>query len=108
MSIREDSSLVKNQSIADWNYAQSMVLQGMIGLWKATGDGKYFKFIQKDVGLFNKNKRTNSPLVWIILYRARELLLLFQVTGKKEYLKEIEGAYKKPRLIIKYKERYWQ
>jgi len=100
MSIRQDPSLVKNQSSADWNYAQSMVLQGMLGLWKETGDGKYFKFIQKEVDLFNKNRRTNSLSGVDHLIPSREGLLLFQVTGKKEYLKEIDGAYKNQNLSL--------
>jgi unsaturated rhamnogalacturonyl hydrolase len=99
MSIREDSSLAKNQGIADWNYAQSTVLQGMIGLWKATGDGKYFKFIQKDVDLFNKN-RTNSPSGGEHLIPARELFLLFQVTGKRKYLDDIDSTYQKAGLAL--------
>jgi unsaturated rhamnogalacturonyl hydrolase len=100
MSIREDSSLTKNQGIADWNYAQSTVLQGMIGLWKATGDGKYFKFIQKNVDLFNKNKRTNSPSGGVHLIPARELFLLFQVTGKRKYLDDIDSTYQKSGLAL--------
>jgi unsaturated rhamnogalacturonyl hydrolase len=102
MSIQKDSAMVKRQGIADWNYGQSMVLKGMIGLWKATGDGKYFKFIQKDVDLFNKNKRTNSPGVNHLI-PARELLLLFQVTGKRQYLDDIDSAYKKSGLQLSVK-----
>lgn len=102
MSIENDSAMVKRQGIADWSYAKSMVLQGMIGLWKATGDGKYFKFIQKDVDLFNKNKRTNFPGVNHLI-PARELLLLFQVTGKRQYLDDIDSAYKKPGLALSVK-----
>lgn len=104
MSIREDSGFVKSQGTVDWNYAQSTVLQGMIGLWKATGDGKYFKFIQKNVDLFNKNKRTNFPSGVDHLIPARELLLLFQVTGKRKYLDDIDSAYKKSDLPLRINE----
>ena len=76
----------------------------MIGLWKATGDGKYFKFIQKNVDLFNKNKRTNSPSDGDHLIPARELFLLFQVTGKREYLDDIDSAYKKLGLALRIRE----
>jgi unsaturated rhamnogalacturonyl hydrolase len=104
ITIEKDSAMVKRQGIADWNYAQSMVLQGMIGLWKQTGDGKYFKFIQKDVDLFNKNKRTNSCGVNYLI-PARELLLLFRVTGKKQYLDNIDSAYKKSGLALSIKKK---
>ena len=47
---------------AKWTYGQDVVLQGMQGLWKATGDGKYFNYIQKSYGFLCGQVRQNPNL----------------------------------------------
>ncbi|MEO8415784.1 MAG: glycoside hydrolase family 88 protein [Ginsengibacter sp.] len=91
MSVWNDSVSSANGQSAKWNYDQSVVLQGIAGLWKATGDGKYFNYIQKsmdrlidDDGNIPTYKYENFTLDNIA--SGRNVLLLYNVTGKKKYL----------------------
>jgi unsaturated rhamnogalacturonyl hydrolase len=91
MSIWKDSLSSGNGRPAKWTYDQSVVLQGIQGLWKATGDGKYFNYIQKSMDLFvdaEGNIRTYEFDKFNIdnIAPGRELLLLYNVTGKKKYM----------------------
>ena len=90
MSIWKDS-LSSDGRPAKWTYDQSVVLQGIQGLWRATGDGKYFNYIQKSMDLFvedNGNIRTYKydNLTLDNVAPGRDLLFLYNVTGKKKYL----------------------
>jgi unsaturated rhamnogalacturonyl hydrolase len=91
MSIWKDSLSSGNGRPAKWTYDQSVILQGIQGLWKATGDGKYFNYIQKSMDFFvdaNGNIRTYEFDKFNIdnIAPGRELLLLYNVTGKKKYM----------------------
>ncbi len=47
-----------------WNYDQGVVLKGIEGVWLATGEGKYFSYIQKSMDRFVNDDgtiRTYSP-----------------------------------------------
>ena len=46
MTIWKDSLSIDGKP-AKWTYDQGVILKGMEGLWYATGDGKYFNYIQK-------------------------------------------------------------
>ncbi|MGV3547906.1 MAG: glycoside hydrolase family 88 protein, partial [Pedobacter sp.] len=35
-----------------WAYDQGVVLEGIEGIWKRTGDGEYFKYMQKSMDFF--------------------------------------------------------
>ena len=35
-----------------WSYDMGVVLKGMEALWKATGDAKYFNYIQKSMDVY--------------------------------------------------------
>ena len=90
MSIWKDS-LSSGGRPAKWTYDQSVVLQGIQGLWRTTGDGKYFNYIQKSMDLFvedNGNIRTYKydNLTLDNVAPGRDLLFLYNVTGKKKYL----------------------
>ncbi|HEY8658439.1 MAG TPA: glycoside hydrolase family 88 protein [Hanamia sp.] len=90
MSIWKDS-LSSDGRPAKWTYDQSVVLQGIQGLWRTTGDGKYFNYIQKSMDLFvedNGNIRTYKydNLTLDNVAPGRDLLFLYNVTGKKKYL----------------------
>lgn len=91
MSIWKDSLSSGNGRPAKWTYDQSVVLQGIQRLWKATGDGKYFNYIQKSMDFFvdaDGNIRTYEFDKFNIdnIAPGRELLLLYNVTGKKKYM----------------------
>jgi len=77
---------------ARWSYEQAVVLKGMEGVWRDTGDGNYFKYIQRSIDQFVNDDGT------IRTYRlddynldnilnGRVLLLLYKVTAKEKYLK---------------------
>ncbi len=84
---------------AKWTYDQDVILQGIQGLWKATGDGKYFDYIQKSMDFFldesgeiRTYKYDNLTLDNIA--PGRDLLLLYNVTGKKKYLNAVRTLRK--------------
>jgi len=39
-----------NPKRVKWAYDQGVILEGIDGLWKRTGDGEYFKYMQKKYG----------------------------------------------------------
>jgi unsaturated rhamnogalacturonyl hydrolase len=87
-------SLSSNSRPAKWTYDQDVILQGMQGLWNATGDGKYFSYIQKSMDFFldeNGNIRTYKydNLTLDNIAPGRDILLLYNVTGKKKYLNAV-------------------
>jgi unsaturated rhamnogalacturonyl hydrolase len=91
MTIWKDS-LSTNGKAARWTYDQSVILKGIEGLWKATGDKKYFDYIQKSMDFFVDDKgiiRTYDLSDFNIdnVACGRNVLLLYNVTGKEKYLK---------------------
>jgi Predicted unsaturated glucuronyl hydrolase involved in regulation of bacterial surface properties, and related proteins len=98
MTIWKDS-LSSGGRPARWTYDQAVFLKGIQGLWQATGDGKYFNYIQKSMDFFVDDKGN------IHTYKAdefnidnvtpgRNLLLLYNVTGKEKYLKAVQTLRK--------------
>ncbi len=94
MSLWKDSMTTDNKP-AKWNYDQSVVLQGICELWNATGEGKYFKYIQHSMDFFvdetgsiRTYKFDNFTLDNIA--PGRDLLLLYNVTGEKKYLHAVQ------------------
>ncbi len=90
MSIWKDSLSINNKEVK-WSYDQSVVLKGIEGLWQATGDGKYFSYIQKSMDYFVDNEgniRTYKfdNLTLDNIAPGTNLLLLYRVSGKKKYL----------------------
>ena len=91
MTIWKDS--FKNDGNPEkWNYDQGVILKGIEGLWKQTGNGEYFKYMQKsmdhfvdDEGKIRTYKFDNYTLDNILC--GRILLTLFKVTGKQKYYK---------------------
>jgi unsaturated rhamnogalacturonyl hydrolase len=90
MTIWKDS--MSNGRPARWTYDQSVILKGIEGLWRATGEKKYFNYIQKSMDFFvddNGNIRTYDQKDFNIdnVACGRNVLLLYDVTGKEKYLK---------------------
>ncbi|MVT08608.1 glycoside hydrolase family 88 protein [Chitinophaga tropicalis] len=76
---------------AHWTYDQGVVLEGFAGLWKNTGDGKYFRFIQTGMDHYIEKDgtiRTYKSEDYNIdhIKNGRSLLLLYKVTGEQKYL----------------------
>jgi unsaturated rhamnogalacturonyl hydrolase len=92
MNIWKDSFSVKPGQPAKWTYDQGVILKGIEGIWNATGDGKYFNYIQKSMDVFvgdNGNIRGYKPEEYNIdnVNNGKLLLLLYRVTGKEKYKK---------------------
>jgi unsaturated rhamnogalacturonyl hydrolase len=87
----------KNESgyPAKWTYDHGLVLKGIEGVWLSTGDGDYFRFIQKSMDHFVENDgtiRTYSLDDYNIdnILPGRNLLMLYKVTGQEKYRKAAE------------------
>jgi len=98
MTIWKDS-LSLNGKPAKWTYDQGVFLKGIEGLWKATGDVRYFNYIQKSMDFFVDDKgniRTYKADEFNIdnVTPGRNLLLLYNVTGKEKYLKAVQTLRK--------------
>ena len=98
MTIWKDS-LSSGGRPARWTYDQGVFLRGIEGLWYATGDGKYFDYIQKSMDLFVDDKgniRTYKSEDFTLdnITPGRQLLLLYNVTGKEKYLKAVQTLRK--------------
>ncbi|MDQ6763728.1 MAG: glycoside hydrolase family 88 protein [Bacteroidota bacterium] len=94
MHIWKDSLSLEGKP-AKWAYDQDVILQGIQGLWKATGDGKYFNYIQKSMDFFlddsgNIRSYKFDNLTLDNITPGRDLLLLYNVTGKKKYFNAVE------------------
>ena len=91
MTIWKDSLSTEGKP-AKWTYDQGVILKGMEGLWYATGDGKYFNYIQKSMDFFVNDKgeirgyKQDEYNIDNVLC-GRNLLTLYAVTGKEKYYK---------------------
>ncbi len=52
MTIWKDSMALKPNAPAKWTYDQGLVLKGIEGVWKRTGNGDYFDYIQRSIDFF--------------------------------------------------------
>lgn len=95
MKIWPDSFSMRAGNPARWSYDQGVVLKGIEGIWLATGDGKWFNYIQKSMDHFVQDDgtiKTYKPADFNIdnVNNGKILLLLYQVTGKEKYRKAVE------------------
>jgi unsaturated rhamnogalacturonyl hydrolase len=91
MAIWKDSFSLDNKP-AKWTYDQGVILKGIEGVWNATGDGKYFRYIQRSMDFFvdkDGNIKTYKQDEFNIdnVNNGRILLLLYKVTGNEKYWK---------------------
>ncbi|HEX8721544.1 MAG TPA: DUF4350 domain-containing protein [Pyrinomonadaceae bacterium] len=75
-----------------WAYEQGVALKGMEAVWLNTGDGRYFKYIQRVVDRYvgdDGTIRTYKPSDYNIdnVMSGRSLLTLYKVTGQEKYRK---------------------
>lgn len=93
MKLWPDSfSLGKPGTPAKWSYDLGVILKGMEAVWKASGDARWFTYIQKqmdhyvqDDGTINAYRRDDYNIDFV--NNGKILLLLYQVTGKEKYYK---------------------
>src|ERR1044071_6699227 len=91
MNTWKDSFALGN-SPAKWSYDMGVVLKGFEGLWRNTGDVKYYNYILKQMDVFVKDDgtiKTYKPDEYNIdnINNGKLVLLLYRVTQKEKYLK---------------------
>lgn len=92
MAIWKDSFLLEGDKVAKWRYDQGVILKGIEGLWNATGDVKWFNYIQKSMDFYVKEDgsiRGYRPDEYNIdhINNGKLLLLLYRVTNQEKYKK---------------------
>jgi unsaturated rhamnogalacturonyl hydrolase len=95
MKIWPDSFSVVPGRKARWSYDQGVILKGIEGIWNATGDGKWFNYIQRCMDYYVREDGTiydYKPDEYNIdhVNNGKLLLLLYQVTGKEKYKKAVQ------------------
>ncbi|QNL49262.1 glycoside hydrolase family 88 protein [Olivibacter sp. SDN3] len=92
MRVWPEAFVLEKGKSAKWSYDLGVILKGVEGVWKATGDKKYFDYIQRkmdyyvqDDGTINAYDRDDYNIDFI--NNGKVLLFLYQVTGKEKYLK---------------------
>lgn len=92
MTIWKDSFSLKPGQPAKWSYDQGVILKGIEGLWNATGNVEYFRYIQKCMDFYVQDDggiKGYRPDEYNIdhINNGKLLLLLYRVTGKEKYKK---------------------
>jgi len=87
----QDTTVLKGPKGPRWSYDMGVVLEGAAAVWRNTGDGKYFKYIQSSMDAYldkEGNITTYKPDDFNIdnIKNGRALLLLYKVTGQQKYL----------------------
>jgi unsaturated rhamnogalacturonyl hydrolase len=92
MTMWKDSFMLPGDKVPKWRYDQGVILKGIEGIWKATGDKKWFNYIQKSMDYYVQEDGTIKgyrPDEYNIdhVNNGKVLLTLYQVTGKEKYKK---------------------
>jgi unsaturated rhamnogalacturonyl hydrolase len=87
----QDTAFSRGAKRPRWSYDMGVVLEGAAAVWRNTGDGKYFKYIQSsmDAYLDKEGNITNykqEDYNIDNIKNGRALLLLYKVTGQQKYL----------------------
>ncbi len=90
LTIWKDSLVMKPGRSVHWAYDQGVVLEGMANIWKRTGKGDYFNYIQKSMDLFvtrdgGISRYKQSEYNIDNIKNGRSLLLLFKATQARKY-----------------------
>ena len=98
MKLWPDSFALEGDKVAKWRYDQGVILKGIEGIWKQTGNGEWFKYIQKSMDFYVQEDgsiKGYKPDEYNIdhVNNGRMLLLLYQVTGKDKYRKAADKLY---------------
>jgi len=95
MKMWPDSFMLENDKYAKWRYDQGVILKGIEGVWYATGDGEWFRYIQKSMDFYVngdgsiRNYRQGEYNIDHV-NNGKLLLLLYRVTGKVKYKKAVD------------------
>lgn len=89
-----DSFSVVPGNKARWSYDQGVILKGVEQVWRQTGKGIYFKYIQHSMDYYVREDGTiydYKPQDFNIdhINNGKLLLLLYEVTGKEKYRKAV-------------------
>lgn len=92
MTIWKDSLLMEEGKPVKWAYDEGVVLEGIANIWKRTGNGDYFKFVQKSMDFFVTKEgaiRRYKQADYNIdnIKNGRSLLLLYKTTKSEKYYK---------------------
>lgn len=95
MHLWKDSFALQGDKVAKWRYDQGVILKGIEGIWNATGEGKWFDYIQKSMDFYVQNDGSikgykTSDYNIDNINNGRMLLLLYRVTGKEKYKKAVD------------------
>lgn len=95
MHIWRDSFSATPGRPARWSYDQGVILKGIEGIWLATGDAKWFNYIEHsmdfyvgDDGSIKDYDSTHFNIDHI--NNGKLLLTLYRVTGKEKYKKAVQ------------------
>ncbi|WP_437919478.1 glycoside hydrolase family 88 protein [Sphingobacterium sp. LRF_L2] len=94
----KDARFTNPEKGPTWTYDMGVVLEGVAEVWKNTGDGKYFQYIQNWMDQYvteNGDIRNYKATEYNIdhVKNGRSLLFLYKVTGKEKYLKACQKLY---------------
>ena len=92
MTVWKDVVATDTKRAPRWHYEQGVLLEGAEAVWLNTGDGRYFKYIQRLTDQFINDDgtiRTYRPDEYNIdnILPGRNVLLLYKVTGQEKYRK---------------------
>ncbi|GAB3008636.1 hypothetical protein GCM10027051_06300 [Niabella terrae] len=95
MHIWPDSFSATAGNRARWSYDQGVILKGIEGIWEATGDPKWFEYIEHSMDFYVREDGTikdYDPEHYNIdhLNNGKVLLTIYRVTGKAKYRKAVE------------------
>jgi unsaturated rhamnogalacturonyl hydrolase len=95
MRLWPDSFALPGDKTAKWRYDQGVILKGIEGLWQATGDGRWFKYMQHSMDFYVQEDgsiKGYRPDEYNIdhLNNGKVLITLYQVTAQEKYRKAIE------------------
>lgn len=99
MTIWADSLATTDGKPVKWAYDQGVVLEGISNIWKRTGEGKYFFYMQKSMDFFVRKDGAISrykPQDYNIdhIKNGRILLTLYKVLGQEKYYKAASSLRK--------------
>ncbi|MDY0903906.1 glycoside hydrolase family 88 protein [Pedobacter sp. CFBP9032] len=94
----QDTTLLKDAKGPKWTYDMGVVLEGAAAVWRNTGDGRYFKYIQSSLDAYldkegNINTYKAEDFNIDNIKNGRSLLLLYKVTGQQKYLLAANKLY---------------
>jgi unsaturated rhamnogalacturonyl hydrolase len=95
MKLWPDSFGAKAGGKARWSYDQGVILKGVEGAWKLTGNGAYFNYIQHSMDFYVREDGSiydykHDEFNIDHINNGKLLLLLYRVTGKEKYKKAID------------------